>query len=163
MAQEMVITRKGIEELQRRLEYLTSTRRLEVAEQMKIARSFGDLSENAEYDEARNEQSRLEGEIASLEEKLKSAVVVEDDEMPSDAVGIGTKVTLLDLDENEEEVYSLFGSVESDVLKGLISNESPVGSALMGKKVGEEIEVTPSPGVTVRFRVLKLERAEEEN
>ncbi len=163
MAQEVMITRKGIEDLQKRLEYLTGTRRLEVAEQMKIARSFGDLSENAEYDEARNEQSRLEGEIASLEEKLKSAVVVEDDEMPSDSVGIGTRVTLLDLDEDVEEVYSIFGSVESDVLRGLISNESPVGNALMGKKVGEEVEVTPSPGVTVRFRVLKLERAEEDN
>ena len=138
MANEYVLTRSGKAEMEKELEYLKSVKRAEIAEAIKVARGFGDLSENAEYTEARNEQSRIEGKILELEQTLRSAKVV-DDVANLDAVGIGTRVRLLDLDYNEEEVYQILGSSESDIKKNNITNESPVGKALIGRKVGEEV------------------------
>ena len=160
MANEHVLTKSGKLEMEQELEYLKSVKRAEIAEQIKVARSFGDLSENAEYTEARNEQSRIEGRITDLEEILKNAVVVDDDDVALDVVGIGTKVRLLDLDYNEEEVYQILGSTESDIQRNNITNESPVGKALIGKKIGQEVDVD-APGGVVRFRILEISKAEK--
>ncbi len=160
MANEHVLTKSGKLEMEKELEYLKSVKRAEIAEQIKVARSFGDLSENAEYTEARNEQSRIEGRITDLEETLRNAVVVDDDDVALDAVGIGTRVRLLDLDYNEEEVYQILGSTESDIQRNNITNESPVGKALIGRKVGQEVDVD-APGGVVRFRILEISKAEK--
>ena len=160
MANEHVLTKSGKLEMEKELEYLKSVKRAEIAEQIKVARSFGDLSENAEYTEARNEQSRIEGRITDLEETLRNAVVVDDDDVALDAVGIGTRVRLLDLDYNEEEVYQILGSTESDIQRNNITNESPVGKARIGRKVGQEVDVD-APGGVVRFRILEISKAEK--
>ncbi len=160
MANEHVLTKSGKLAMEKELEYLKSVKRAEIAEQIKVARSFGDLSENAEYREARNEQSRIEGKITDLEETLRNAVVVDDDDVTLDAVGIGTRVRLLDLDFNEEETYQILGSTESDIKKNNITNESPVGRALIGKKVGQEVDVE-APGGVVRFKILEISKAEK--
>ena len=133
---EIILTRAGLKEKQEKLEYLRIVRRGEISEQIKEARAFGDLSENAEYDEAKNEQARVENEIATLEQILRNAVVVDDDEVDVSVVSIGTTVKILDVEFNEEEEYHIVGSIEADADRGQISNESPVGSALMGKKNG---------------------------
>ena len=159
MANEYVLTRSGKAEMEKELEYLKSVKRAEIAEAIKVARGFGDLSENAEYTEARNEQSRIEGKILELEQTLRSAKVV-DDVANLDAVGIGTRVRLLDLDYNEEEVYQILGSSEFDIKKNNITNESPVGKALIGRKVGEEVCVD-APGGVVRFKILEITKAEK--
>ena len=162
MANEIVLTKKGKIEMEAQLEYLKTVKRAEISEQIKVARSFGDLSENAEYTEARNEQSRIEGKIIDLENNLRTAIVVDDDDVNLEKVGIGTKVRLLDLDANEEETYSIFGTMETDVESGRISNESPVGRALIGKAVGDEVEVK-APGATVRLKILEITKADSRN
>ena len=159
MASELILTRKGVEELEKKLEHLKSVRRIEVAEQIKVARSFGDLSENAEYDEARNAQSLLEGQILDIENMLKLAVIVDEDEIGVDVVGIGTKVRILDIDNNEEETYRILGTVEANPALGNISNESPVGNALLGAKIGDQVSVDVPSG-TLHFKVLEIGRAE---
>ncbi len=159
MSKEVRITKAGYEELKEKLDWLIKVERPKVAEQMKNARSYGDLSENAEYDEARNDQSRVEGEIAGIQEKLKHAVVVEDSEITSDAVNIGTVVTLLDLDENLEETYAIVGTDESNILENRISDDSPVGRLLMGRGVGDKVDVIFDNEVTARFEILNIERA----
>jgi len=160
MANEHVLTKSGKLEMEKELEYLKSVKRVEIADQIKIARGFGDLSENAEYTEARNEQSRIEGRITELEEILKNAVVVDDDDVKLDVVGIGTKVKLLDVEFNEEEEYQILGSTESDISKGNITNESPVGKALIGRKVGDVVDVD-APGGVVKFKILAIAKAEK--
>ena len=162
MASEFVLTKKGKIALEQQLEYLKTVKRAEISEQIKIARSFGDLSENAEYTEARNEQSRIEGKIQSLEKTLRTATVVDDDEINLETVGIGTKVRILDQDLGEEETYQIFGSMESDVESNSISNESPVGKALLGKAVGDEVEVE-APGGIMHFIVLEISKADSQD
>lgn len=158
MANEQVIlTKGGLNEKQEKLDFLKTVKRAQISEQIKEARAFGDLSENAEYDEAKNEQARVETEIAQLEKMLRNAFVVEDSDIDLTTVGIGTTVRILDMEFNEEEVYSIVGSVEADADKKRISNESPVGAALIGKKVGELAEVT-TPGGTVSFKVIDIFR-----
>ena len=159
MANEFVLTRSGKAEMEKELEYLKSVKRAEIAEAIKVARGFGDLSENAEYTEARNEQSRIEGKILELEQTLRTAKVIDDVEN-LEAVGIGTKVKLLDVDYNEEEVYQILGSSESDIKKNNITNESPVGKALIGHKVGDTVCID-APGGVVRFKVLEITKAEK--
>jgi len=159
MANEYVLTRSGKAEMEKELEYLKSVKRAEIAEAIKVARGFGDLSENAEYTEARNEQSRIEGKILELEQTLRSAKVVDDVEN-LESVGIGTRVKLLDVDYNEEEVYQILGSSESDIKKNNITNESPVGKALIGHKVGDTVCID-APGGVVRFKVLEITKAEK--
>ena len=158
MAQEFVLTKKGKIELEQELEYLVSTRRAEISEQIKEARSFGDLSENAEYTEARNEQSRVEGRIQELENILRLATIVDDDEVNLERVGIGTKVRILDIEFNEEENYTVMGPMETNAVQHIISNESPVGRALMGKAVGDEV-VVAAPGGAITFKILEISRA----
>lgn len=159
MAESLVLTKKGYEELEQKLEYLKNVRRKEVAEQIKVARSFGDLSENAEYDEARNEQSLLEGQILTIESQLKLATVVDEDELDIDKVSIGKKVRILDIEFDEEETYQIYGTVESDPTKGIISNESPVGRALIGARVGDIVEVEAPVGI-IKLKVLEISRAD---
>jgi len=159
MAQEFILTRSGKAEMEKELEYLKSVKRAEIAEAIKVARGFGDLSENAEYTEARNEQSRIEGKILELEQTLRTAKVV-DDAVNLDTVGIGTRVKLLDLDYNEIETYQILGSSESDIKKNNITNESPVGKALIGHKVGDTVCVD-APGGVVRFRIEEITKAEK--
>lgn len=156
---EFVLTKKGKEELEQQLEYLKTVKRAEIAEQIKVARSFGDLSENAEYTEARNEQSRIEGKIIDLEKTLRTAVVVDDGEINLETVSIGTRVRIRDLEFGDEETYTILGSMEVDVNSHSISNESPVGKALMGRSVGEEV-VVEAPGGEVRLLILEISKAE---
>ena len=160
MSENMVLTRKGYEELEQKLEYLKNVRRKEVAEQIKVARSYGDLSENAEYDEARNEQSLLEGQIQTIENQLKLAVVVEEDEMNFDKVSIGAQVKVLDMEFDEEDTYKILGTVEADPMNNIISNESPMGKALIGAGVGDVVEVEAPDGV-IRFKVLEISKGEQ--
>ena len=155
--EQVILTKDGLKEKQEKLDYLKTVKRGQISEQIKEARAFGDLSENAEYDEAKNEQARVETEIAQLEKLLRNAIVVEDNEIDLTTVGIGTTVRILDLEYNEEEVYSIVGSAEADADKKRISNESPVGSALIGKKVGDLAEVA-TPGGTVTLKVIDIFR-----
>jgi transcription elongation factor GreA len=155
--EQVILTKDGLKEKQEKLDFLKTVKRAQISEQIKEARAFGDLSENAEYDEAKNEQARVETEIAQLEKLLRNAVVVDDNEIDVTSVSIGTTVRILDMEYNEEEVYSIVGSVEADADKKRISNESPVGAALIGKKVGELAEVA-TPGGTITFKVLDIFR-----
>ncbi len=160
MANEFVLTKKGKQDLEAQLEYLKTVKRAEISEQIKVARSFGDLSENAEYTEARNEQSRIEGKIQTLESTLRMATIVDDDEVNLEKVSIGTKVRLLDKEMDEEETYQIFGSMEADVANNIISNESPVGQALLGHSVGDEVSVEV-PGGVAHFIILEISKADE--
>ena len=155
--EQVILTKDGLKEKQEKLDYLKTVKRGQISEQIKEARAFGDLSENAEYDEAKNEQARVETEIAQLEKLLRNAIVVEDNEIDLTTVGIGTTVRILDMEFNEEEVYSIVGSAEADADKRRISNESPVGAALIGKKVGDLAEVS-TPGGTASFKVVDIFR-----
>jgi transcription elongation factor GreA len=141
-----VVSAEGMRKMEEKLQYLTTTRRAEVAEQISIARGFGDLSENAEYDEAKNEQSRLEAEIAALENDIRTAIVI-DGVVSTEAVNVGTTVRILFIDDNEEEEYTIVGAREADPMNNRISNESPIGRALLGKKVGDIASVEAPEGV----------------
>jgi len=154
---DIILTHKGVRELEDKLEYLKTFKRKEVAEQIKIARAFGDISENAEYDEAKNEQAKIEGEIVTIENMLKNAVIVDEEEVDLRMVNVGTTVKLLDKELKEEVEYQIVGSVEADVEKNKISNESPVGHALMGKKVGNIIKVD-TPDGCIKFQILDIHR-----
>ena len=152
---KVYLTREGYARLKERLEYLTTVKRREVAEMIREAKSMGDISENAGYDEAKNAQAFLEGEIAELEWKLKHAVIIEDD--PSNGViGLGSRVTVHLEGEDEEETYTIVGSAEADPFDGRISNESPVGSALMGHTAGDVVEVD-TPGGRLRMKIVAVE------
>lgn len=144
---EVILTQSGLVEKQEKLEFLRMVRRGEISQQIKEARAFGDLSENAEYDEAKNEQARVETEIAKLEKVLRDAVVIAESEIDLSAVGIGTTVRILDVEFKEEQEYHIVGSVEADSDRGHISNESPVGAALIGHKVGDTVKVLAPAGV----------------
>lgn len=152
---EVILTYEGLKKLEEELEFLKSVRRREVADRIKQALSFGDISENSEYDEAKNEQAQIEGRIAQLETMLKHARVIDEDDVDTERVSLGSKVRLLDMDLNEEVEYSIVGSTEADPGKKKISNESPVGSALMSKKKGDVVEVAVPDGV-IRFKILEI-------
>ena len=158
MANEAVIlTEDGLKEKQEKLDFLKTVKRAQISEQIKEARAFGDLSENAEYDEAKNEQARVETEIAQLEKMLRNAVVFEDNIKDSKLVNIGTTVRILDMEYNEEEEYQIVGSVEADTDRRRISNESPVGSALIGKKVGD-VAVVKTPAGEIQLKVISIKK-----
>ncbi len=151
MAEEVILTKEGKEELEKRLEYLKVTKRAEITERIKTAREFGDLSENAEYDAAKNEQAMIEGEILEIEEKLKHAVIIKDTAKKG-TVSLGSKVDFVD-ENGEEYSYEIVGTTESDVEQGRISNESPIGNALLGKKANESVNVvTPSGVITLTVK-----------
>ena len=151
------MTAAGVQELEERLEYLRTVRRAEIADEIKQARAFGDLSENAEYDEAKNAQARLETEITTIEETLRNAEVVDESEVDTQRVSIGSYVRVLDKEFDEEENYQIVGSAEADLAQGKISNESPVGKALLGKKTGATVKVE-TPGGIVRYKILEFHR-----
>ena len=143
--QQFIMTKKGYEEAKKHLEYLQIVKRQEIVERIKEARSHGDLSENAEYDAARNEQAANEGEIVELDYKIKNAVILEENTDTS-FVHIGSKVTVYDEDMDEEDTYEITGSTEANAMENKISNESPVGAALLKHKVGDRVKVAAPEG-----------------
>lgn len=149
------MTSEGVRELEERLERLKTVDRLAVAAEIKEARAYGDLSENAEYDAAKEKQAKIEGEIANLEKQLRNAVVV--DEIDSQLVNVGTYVKIQDKETGEEEEYRIVSSAEADLARGKLSNESPVGSSLLGKKAGATVKVD-APGGTIRYKILEISR-----
>ena len=157
-----LLTQEGYNKLEEELEYLKTVKRKEVAERLKVAISFGDLSENAEYDEAKNEQAKLEEQILKLDEKLRKAVIIDESQIDLDIVMVGSIVKLYDFDFDEEIEYSIVGSAEADPFEGKISNESPVGKALLGARVGEVVEVQVPDGAN-KFKVLDIRRQKGRN
>ena len=152
---ELVITAQGKKELEERLRYLKVERRPIVSDHIKTAREYGDLSENSEYDAAKKEQTQLENEIFTIEETLKNAKVVEAKNISKNNIGVGNTVTLYDLEFDEEITYKIVGSIESNPDKGYVSNESPIGKALIGKKVGDTVDIE-TPGGVLQLKVLKI-------
>ena len=147
MAEEVILTKEGKEELEKRLEFLKFEKRKEITERIKVAREFGDLSENAEYDAAKNEQAMIEGEILEIENKLKYAVIIKD-EGKNGIVSLGSKVDFVMADDPDEvDTYEIVGTTEADVEAGRISNESPIGNALLGRKKGDKVTVSTPSGV----------------
>lgn len=156
-AKKYVMTYEGVKKLEEELEYLKTTKRKEITEKIKVALSFGDLSENSEYDEAKNDQAFIEGRIIQLETMLKNATVVDESEITDDIVSVGTIVKVKDYDFDEIVDFSIVGSAEADPLENKISNESPVGSALIGKKVGDVVEAQVPDGVS-KYEILEIHR-----
>ncbi|EPS52821.1 transcription elongation factor GreA [Clostridium botulinum A1 str. CFSAN002368] len=152
------MTYEGVKKLEEELEYLKTVKRKEITEKIKVALSFGDLSENSEYDEAKNEQAFVEGRIIQLENMLKNASIVDENEVPKDIVSVGSIVKVKDYEFDEEVEYIIVGSAEADPMNNKISNESPVGHGLIGKKVGDIIEVTVPDGVS-KYEILEVNRA----
>lgn len=160
MAKEYKLSPKRLKELQDEMTYLKTVREKEVAELLKEARSFGDLSENSEYDEAKNEQGKLHSRIAQLEEILSNYVVIEEDtEAGHDYVRLGSTVTVLDKEFNEEITYKIVGSQEADPMGGAISEDSPFGKALLGKTAGEDVTVD-APAGPVEYKILNVQKSE---
>ena len=156
MKQEFKLTQDNLDKLKQELEYLKTVRMQEVAEQIKEARSFGDLSENAEYDEAKNEQGRVASRIAELETIISHAVVISEDMYARDEVSPGCRFKVIDLVFDEEEEYHFVGSQEADPLDGMISDESPFGKAVLGHKIGEIVEVAAPNGNVVKFKITDI-------
>ena len=156
-AKKFIMTYEGVKKLEEELEYLKTVKRKEITQNIKVALGYGDLSENSEYDEAKNDQAFTEGRIIQLENMLKNAVVVDESEIPKDKVSVGSIVKVMDYEFDEEVEYTIVGSAEADPMNFKISNESPVGSALLGKKVGDVVEVAVPSGVS-KFEVLEIRR-----
>ena len=153
---EVRLTAEGVEKYEKRLEYLKTTARTEIAEQIKTARAFGDLSENAEYDAAKNEQAKNEYDILQLENELKNAKVIDETMIDFNAVNIGATVKLSDMaDKTKKHTFQIVGSAEADPLNGRISNESPIGKAVLGHKVGDVVEVV-TPGGMLKLKVTAI-------
>ena len=157
MAKEYRLSPERYEELKQELVYLKTVREKEVAEQIKEARSFGDLSENSEYDEAKNEQGKLYSRIAELENILSNYVVIEEHETDPNSVRLGSTVKVVDLEFDEEESYQVVGSQEADPMNGRISEDSPFGRALLGRAVGDEVQVEAPAGV-LRYRIIDIQK-----
>ena len=157
MAKEYKITRPRLKELEEELNYLKTTREKEVAELIKEARSFGDLSENSEYDEAKNEQGKLYSRIAELENILANCIVISEEETDTDVVRIGSRITVQDVEFGEEETYQVVGSQEADPMNGRISEESPFGKALLGKAVGATV-IVEAPAGNIEYKVINIQR-----
>ncbi|MDP8911161.1 MAG: transcription elongation factor GreA [Actinomycetota bacterium] len=155
---EVILTREGYEKLKQEIDYLSNDKRREVAERIRQAREFGDISENAEYDDAKNEQALLEHRIATLEERLTSARVIEADEVSADVVSIGSRVELEDIDANETVEYHIVGSAEANPAEHKLSNESPVGKAIIGRKKGDVVEVA-APRGSLKFKIVDIKAA----
>ncbi|WP_040213805.1 transcription elongation factor GreA [Clostridium polynesiense] len=156
-AKKYIMTYEGVKKLEDELEFLKTVKRKEITEKIKVALGYGDLSENSEYDEAKNEQAFTEGRIIQLENMLKNAEVVDESDISTDVVSIGSIVKVKDFELDEEDEYTIVGSAEADPMENKISNESPVGKALMRKKVGDIVEVSV-PGGTNKFEILEIRR-----
>lgn len=157
MAKEFKLSAERLAELKTELTYLKTVREREVADQIKEARSFGDLSENSEYDEAKNEQGKLYSRIAEIENILSNYVVIEEHTQDPDIVRLGSKITVLDLELKEREIYQVVGSQEADPMNGRISEESPFGRALLGKAVGANVTVE-APAGAVLYQILDIQK-----
>ncbi|MBB5324851.1 transcription elongation factor GreA [Anoxybacillus tepidamans] len=150
------MTKEGKEKLEQELEYLKTVKRKEVVERIKIARGFGDLSENSEYDAAKDEQAFVEARIQTLENMIRNAQIIEEDTTNPDVVSLGKSVTFIELPDGEEETYTIVGSAEADPFEGKISNDSPIAKSLIGKKVGDEVSVqTPGGEMLVKIVAVK--------
>ena len=152
---EVLLTQEGYDNLEKELEYLTTEKRAEIAERIKIALGFGDLSENSEYDEAKNAQAANESKIAELENKLRYARIIDESEIDTKTVQVGNTVKVLDMEFNEEELYTIVGSTEVDLAQNKISNESPIGAALMGAKKGQIVEAQAPAGV-IKYKIISI-------
>ncbi len=155
--QQVMLTEEGFEKLENELEYLETEKRREVAKRIKVAREFGDISENSEYDDAKNEQAFVEGRIQEIKNMLNNAHVVKDDEVTDEKVNLGTKVMLHDLDSDEKISYTLVGSAEADPLNHRISNESPIGKAILGHVIGDEVKVE-TPAGEVEYEIISIKK-----
>ena len=152
---EVMLTEEGLKQLQEEVDHLSTVKRDEVAERIREARDFGDISENSEYDDAKNEQAMLEHRISVLQEKLRRARVIKESDIDTDKVSIGSTVTLKDIERGEVRVYTLVGSAEADPSKAKLSNESPVGQAIIGKRVGDVVTV-PVPVGSLSYEVIAI-------
>ena len=158
MAEEVVLTKEGYEELDKRLEYLKVTKRAEITERIKTAREFGDLSENAEYDAAKNEQAMIEGEILEIEDKLKKAKIITAEDKKEGVVSLGCTVCLYDKEFDENVEYQIVGTTEADPKAkpvARISNESPIGKAVLGKRKGDVVQVDAPEGI-IEMKILEI-------
>ena len=155
---EIILTPGGYRRLKDEIDYLSTKKREEVADRIKEARYFGDISENSEYDDAKNEQAMLEQRIFALEDKLRSAIVIDEKDIKTDVVGVGTKVTIQDVARGDVVQYSIVGSAEADPSDRKLSNESPVGHAIMGHKPGEVVSVR-APRGEIKLKIIDIERA----
>ncbi|NLU53230.1 MAG: transcription elongation factor GreA [Clostridiaceae bacterium] len=154
---EILLTYEGLKKLEEELEYLKGEKRKEIADRIKQALAFGDISENSEYDEAKNEQAQNEVRIMQLENMLKNATIIDEDEVDTQVVNLGTKVKIRELKSKEEFEFLIVGSTEADPASFKISNESPVGSALMGHKVGDTVEVDV-PGGKIKYKIVDINK-----
>lgn len=152
---EVLLTQEGYNNIEKELEFLSTERRAEIAERIKVALGFGDLSENSEYDEAKNAQAANEAKIAELENKLRYAKIIDESEIDTKTVQVGNKVKVLDMEFNEEESYTIVGSTEVDLSQNKISNESPIGVALMGAKKGQIVEAQAPAGV-IKYKIVSI-------
>ncbi len=157
MAKEIFVTEEGLKKLQEELDYLKTVRREEIKDMIKTAKSFGDLSENSEYDEAKNEQAIVEARIAELEEMLNNVRIVDASALENDVVRVGLSVKIKNVDSGETEEYRIVGVTEADPFEGLISDESPIGKALLGQKVGTVVEVEIPLGM-VKYKITKISK-----
>jgi transcription elongation factor GreA len=155
---EVILTADGYKKLQQEIDHLRTEKRREVAERIRVAREFGDIAENAEYDDAKNEQAMLEHKIAQLEERLLSARVITKKEISKDAVSVGSHVRLRDMQANKTFEYHIVGSAEANPAENKLSNESPVGKAIIGHKKGDVVEVT-APRGSLKFKILEIKAA----
>ncbi len=157
MPRDVILTPDGLEKLKSELEHLSTTKRLEVADRIKEAREFGDITENSEYDDAKNEQAMLEARIAQVEEKLRSATVIDSSDLSTDEVRIGSVVHVKDEKTGKSVKYTIVGSAESDLSLNKLSNESPVGKALLGHRRNEQVEVSVPRGPKRKLKITKIE------
>jgi transcription elongation factor GreA len=157
MEKELVLTSSGMKKIQEELEHLRTVHRKEVADRIRDSKEYGELSENSEYEEAKTEQAFVEGRILELKRILQNAYIIGDDEIPTDVVGVGSKVMVRDLESGDEWEFTIVGSVEADPAEDRISNESPVGEALMEKRVGDVIEADVPEG-TARYEIIKISK-----
>ena len=154
---EVLLTQEGYENLEKEVEYLKTEKRTEISERIKIALGFGDLSENSEYDEAKNAQAANETKIAQLENKLRYARIIDESEIDTKTVQVGNKVKILDMEYDEELEYTIVGSTEVNLSQNKISNESPIGASLLGAKKNQVVEAQ-TPGGVVKYKVLAIKK-----
>ena len=159
MQRDVLLTPEGLDKLKDEIEHLSTVKRREVAERIKEAREFGDISENSEYDDAKNEQAQLEYRIQTLEQKLRNARVVDTEHVSTETVSIGARVTLKDTKSKATREYSIVGSAEADPRNHRLSNESPVGKALLGKKKGEKVTI-PAPRGAIHYQIVDIQAGE---
>ena len=155
MAKQFILTDDGLKKYEQELEELKTVKRKEVADKIKVALSFGDLSENSEYDEAKNDQAKLEARIVELEAMLQNAKVIDEKDLSTDTVNVGSRVKVLDMEYDEEITYKIVGSAEADPKQGLISDESPLGKQLIGSKIGDTVTIE-APAGEIHFKIVDL-------